>query len=87
MKLIKKEYDRETMTLEQYLKLAQKDSSTYASPAERMLKAIGTPKKLDTSKTPRLSRIFGNRTIRQYEAFSDSYRVFLSACFSEFRRI
>ena len=73
MKLIKKEYDRETMTLEQYLKLAQKDSSTYASPAERMLKAIGTPKKLDTSKTPRLSRIFGNRTIRQYEAFSDFY--------------
>lgn len=73
MKLQKNEYKTETMSLEDYLKLAKKDPSVYASPAERMLKAIGTPVKLDTAKTPRLSRIFGNRTIRQYEAFSDFY--------------
>lgn len=73
MKLQKNEYKTEQMTMESYLKLAQKDSSVYDSPAVRMLKAIGTPTKLDTSKTPRLSRIFGNRTIKVYEAFSDFY--------------
>ncbi len=75
MKLIKTAYQSEKMTLEEYLKLAKKDSSTYDSPAVRMLKAIGTPKKVDTSKDPdkRLSRIHGNKTIRVYEAFSDFY--------------
>jgi serine protein kinase len=73
MKIQKKEYDVETMSLEAYLKLAQKDSSVYDTAAQRMLKAIGTPTKVDTSKDPRLSRIFGNRTIRTYEAFSDFY--------------
>ncbi len=73
MKLQKKEYQSETMSLENYLKLAQKDSSVYASAAQRMLKAIGEPVKKDTSKDVRLSRIFGNRTIRQYEVFSDFY--------------
>jgi len=73
VKLIKTEYQSEIMPLEKYLKLAEKDASVYDSPAIRMLKAIGEPKKVDTSKTPRLSRIFGNRTIRVYEAFSDFY--------------
>jgi serine protein kinase len=66
-------HESETMTMEAYIKLAQKDPSVYASPAKRMLKAIGEPKKVDTSKTPRLSRIFGNRTIRVYEVFSEFY--------------
>lgn len=73
MKLQKKEYDIEVMSLETFLKLAQKDPSVMDSAAQRMLKAIGEPIKKDTSKEPRLSRIFGNRTIRQYEAFSDFY--------------
>lgn len=73
MKLIKSEYKSEKMSLEAYLKLAKKDPSVYDSPAVRMLKAIGTPTKVDTSKTPRLSRIFGNRTIKTYEAFKDFY--------------
>lgn len=70
----KEEYNKkqaENMTLESYLKAAKKDKSLYASPAERMLKAIGEPKKLDTSKDARLSRIFGNRVIRTYEVFKD----------------
>lgn len=73
MKLQKKEYDIEVISLETYLKLAQKDPSVLDSAAQRMLKAIGNPIKKDTSKDPRLSRIFGNRTIRQYEAFKDFY--------------
>ena len=73
MKLQKNEYKTESMSLEAYLTLAKKDASVYATPAQRMLKAIGQPKKVDTSKTPRLSRIFGNRTIRQYEEFADFY--------------
>lgn len=73
MKLIKSQYKTEKMSLEAYLKLASKDSSVYDSPSVRMLKAIGEPTKLDTSKTPRLARIFGNRTIKVYDAFKDFY--------------
>ena len=73
MKLQKNEYSIETMTLEAYLKKAKSDSSMYDSPATRMLKAIGEPKKVDTSKNSRLSRIFGNRIVRQYETFADFY--------------
>jgi len=61
----------EKMTLEAYLTLAKKSSEHYLSPAERILKAIGEPKKVDTAKTPRLSRIFGNRVINQYDAFKE----------------
>jgi serine protein kinase len=78
MKLIKSEYKIEKMSLEDYLSLAKKDPSVYASAAERMLKAIGEPRKVDTSKADengslRKSRIFGNRTIRVYDAFKDFY--------------
>jgi len=79
MKLLdayKKKYQQhrsEKMTMEQYLTLAKKDSSVYSSPAERMLKAIGEPTKIDTAKNPRLSRLFGNRVIRTYDAFKDFY--------------
>ena len=59
------------MSLESFLKLYKKGGID--SPAQRMLKAIGEPEKIDTSKDPKLSRIFGNRVIRQYEAFSDFY--------------
>ena len=73
MKLQKKEFKMESMTLESFLKKAQKDPSLLATPAQRMLKAIGEPKKVDTSKDSRLGRIFGNRTIRVYETFKDFY--------------
>jgi serine protein kinase len=45
----------------------------YASAAERILAAIGEPELVDTSKDPRLGRIFMNRTIRAYPAFSEFY--------------
>lgn len=73
MKLFKPSYESTTMTLEAYLELAQKDPTVLYSAAQRMLKAIGDPVKVDTSKDTRLGRIFGNRTIRQYEAFKDFY--------------
>ena len=74
MKFLKKSYKRpESCSLEDYFKKAKKDPSMYSTPAERMLKAIGEPKVIDTSKDMRLSKIFSNRTIRTYEAFKDFY--------------
>lgn len=75
MKLLdnyKKQYKQnkdELMSLQDYLTLCSKDSAIYDSPAERMLKAIGDPITINTSKNSRLSRIFGNREIRTYKNF------------------
>lgn len=68
-------YQREprVFTLEEYLKNCKKDSSFYKSAAERMIEAIGEPKTVDTSKNEKLGRIFGNRIIKTYPAFSDFY--------------
>ena len=72
----KKQYAQQQSTVlgfEEFLKSAKKDKSFYASPAERMLTAIGDPVITETADNPRLSRIFGNRIIRTYDAFSDFY--------------
>ncbi len=45
----------------------------YATATERLLAAIGEPEMVDTSKDARLGRIFMNRTIRAYTAFSEFY--------------
>jgi serine protein kinase len=45
----------------------------YANAAERLLAAIGEPQMMDTAKDPRLGRIFLNRTIRVYPAFTGFY--------------
>lgn len=77
MKLLdayKKQYQKnkaQEMSLMDYLTGCSKDPSMYASPADRLLKAIGEPLRVNTTKNPRLSRIFGNREIRTYEAFKD----------------
>src|SRR6201981_3404202 len=42
----------------------------YANAAERLLAAIGEPQMIDTAKDPRLGRIFLNRTLRIYPAFT-----------------
>ena len=63
----------EYLTFDEYLELCKADKMAYATAAERMLAAIGEPELIDTSKDPRLSRIFLNRTLRQYPAFSDFY--------------
>jgi len=63
----------EEMTLEEYLRLCQQDPMAYATPAERMLAAIGEPEVVDTRDDSRLSRIFSNRIIRRYPAFREFF--------------
>ncbi len=64
---------QETMSIQEYLDLCKKDPSVYASAAERLLKAIGEPELIDTSKDPRLSRIFSNKIIKRYKVFEEFY--------------
>jgi serine protein kinase len=61
------------MSLAEYLEACRKDPLVYSTATERLLAAIGEPVMVDTAKDPRLGRIFMNRTIRQYPAFSEFY--------------
>ena len=65
---------RETeMSLSEYLESCRDDPMRYANAAERILAAIGEPQMIDTAKDARLGRIFLNRTMRIYPAFSGFY--------------
>jgi len=69
-------YDRQKhseLSLKQYLDGCRADPMLYSSAAERMIKAIGEPELVDTSKEPRLGRIYLNRTIKVYPTFRDFY--------------
>jgi serine protein kinase len=61
------------MTLPEFLEACHDDTMMYATATERLLAAIGEPVMMDTSKDARLGRIFMNRTIRMYPAFSEFY--------------
>ena len=61
------------MSLSEYLEACRQDPMVYATATERLLAAIGEPEMVDTSKDPRLGRIFMNRTIRVYPAFNEFY--------------
>ena len=61
------------LTIQEYLELCKKDNTVYASPAERMLDAIGKPELIETKLDERLSRIYSNRTIKRYPSFSEFY--------------
>jgi serine protein kinase len=63
----------EELSLNEYLELCKSDPSVYATAAERLLMAIGEPEFVDTSKDPRLSRIFSNKVIKRYPAFGEFY--------------
>jgi serine protein kinase len=63
----------EEMSLYDYLDLCKREPMAYATPAERMLAAIGDPESVDTRNDPRLSRIFSNRVIRRYPAFREFF--------------
>jgi serine protein kinase len=63
----------EEYTIQEFLELCKSDPSVYANSAERLLTAIGEPEMVDTSKIPRLSRIFSNRVIARYPAFDEFY--------------
>lgn len=74
--LFKNNFDKtsfKSTTIEEYLELCKTDPMAYATAAERMITAIGEPELVDTSKDPRLSRIFSNRTVRIYPAFKEFY--------------
>jgi serine protein kinase len=58
------------MSLSEYLEGCRSDPMHYAGAPERLLAAIGEAQIIDTAKDPRLGRIFLNRTIRAYTAFS-----------------
>ncbi|MGZ8218472.1 PrkA family serine protein kinase [Methylomagnum sp.] len=63
----------EEYSLQEYLEMCRNDPTAYASPSERMLIAIGEPELVDTRLDTRLSRIFANKIIKRYPAFSDFY--------------
>ena len=63
----------EEYSIQEFLALCKTDKTAYANAAERLLMAIGEPEMVDTSQIPRLSRIFSNRVIARYPAFSEFY--------------
>ncbi|PXF30245.1 serine/threonine protein kinase [Pokkaliibacter plantistimulans] len=72
----KQRYDatrHEEFSLQEYLELCKRDPTAYATASERMLMAIGEPEQVDTSRDPRLSRIFSNKLIKRYPAFHEFY--------------
>ncbi|MDE1996264.1 MAG: PrkA family serine protein kinase [Rhizobiaceae bacterium] len=58
------------MSFSEYLDACRDEPLMYANAAERLLAAMGEPLLIDTAKDTRLGRIFMNRTIRTYPAFS-----------------
>ena len=64
---------QEEISLQEYLLACRDDKSMYATAQERMVDAIGEPILVDTSADERLGRIFANRTIKIYPAFSDFF--------------
>ncbi|WP_422132651.1 PrkA family serine protein kinase [Endozoicomonas sp. ALD040] len=64
---------QEEMSLQEYLDLCKSTPGAYANAAERMLSAIGEADIIDTSRDPRLSRIFSNKLIKRYPAFEEFY--------------
>ncbi|GGW74253.1 PrkA family serine protein kinase [Alteromonas halophila] len=67
------ERKQEEFTIKEFLEICKSDPMAYANAAERLLHAIGEPEMIDTSTDPALSRIFSNRVIARYPAFSEFY--------------
>ena len=61
---------REAMSLNDFLEGCRDNPGMTATAAERMITAIGDPVVVDTSKDPRLGRIFLNRTIKVYPSMA-----------------
>lgn len=65
--------EHEVITLGEYLERAKSDPKMYASVHERVLEAIGPCKYVNTDKNLRLKKIFGGRTIKTWDTFSEFY--------------
>ena len=63
----------ETMSLRDWLLATRDNKMLYATPAERLVAAIGEPEFIDTAQDPRFGRIFFNRTLKLYRAFEGFY--------------
>ncbi len=63
----------EEYSLQEYLEICREDPTAFATPAERLLLAIGEPELIDTRLDSRLSRIFANKVIKRYPAFTEFY--------------
>ena len=63
----------EEMSIDEYLAECKRQPMAYATAAERMLAAIGEPELVDTRNDPRMSRLFANKVIKRYPAFSEFY--------------
>src|SRR5437879_5658563 len=61
------------ISMQEYLESCRGDPMRYANAAECLLAAIGEPQMIDTAKDARLGRIFLNRTMRSYPAFTGFY--------------
>lgn len=70
-----KNKQHEELTLEAYLELCKNNPEVYSTSAERMLKAIGEPKIIDTTKDHRLNIIFSGKKIKQYPAFANFFGI------------
>ncbi|TDF34962.1 PrkA family serine protein kinase [Alteromonadaceae bacterium M269] len=66
-------HKEEELSIQEFLELCKEDKAAYANAAERLLMAIGEPEMVDTSQDATLSRIFSNRIISRYPAFSEFY--------------
>ena len=64
---------QEALSLQDFLLGCRDDPIMHASASERMISAIGEPEMVDTSRDPRLGRIFLNRTIKRYPAFAEFF--------------
>lgn len=75
LNIIKNDFTHENndYSLTEFLQMCKADKSIYATPAERMLAAIGEPELIDTKLDERLSRIYSNKIIKRYPAFKDFY--------------
>lgn len=63
-------------SIQEYLDKCREEPFTYANVAQKMVKAIGEPTYIDTSKEgEEMARIFSGRTIRRYDSFSMFYGI------------
>lgn len=66
-------YQEEELSIPEYMELCKTEPMAYANAAQRLLTAIGKPELIDTRNDTRLSRIFSNKVIPYYSAFSEFY--------------
>jgi len=63
----------EEISIEDYLKKCKKDKSLYWNVYDRILDSIGEPETIETKYDERLSRIYSNKIVKRYPAFSEFF--------------